>query len=481
VFATQDEIANEILKQLRSQLLADEDLMVVEAKRTNPVVYDLYLRAKQRIYTRNSAEISKAISELDKAIQLDPEYPPALAQRGVATMLMSEQSYGDIPDDEAHRRGKRFVDRALSLDENLAEGLAAIGLYYFNQPGGAEQAIEPLTKALSINPNLIDASNWLFGALQGVGDFKGSLEVIVDVTERDPLYRPAFANAIMQFNAYGMPEKAEALLQRIEAFDASNPDLYTARAVNFIFSGRSGEGLQQMELNRELDEMSGVERFILSTGLANTMQFERVIEEGSSGVKPYALYQVGQVDEAIELAHAQASSGYPGNLFYLLNRSNRSKEITDYLEERWPTLSEFAMENPGDEYGYAIMTDVALAYSRSGNQDRFNEAMRFIEQHATRLDENRIDNIFLSFQRALDFALLGDADAAIEYLEDAASRGWSSQGVLADVAPALAVLADDPRYQEVEVVLLNNVNREREIVGLPPLNANYKVEPLPEL
>ena len=480
VFAIQDEIANEILKQLRSQLLAQEELVVVEAKRTNPVVYDLYLRAKQRIYTRNSSEIATAIEELDKAIQLDPEYAPALAQRGVATMLMSEQSYGDLPDDEALRRGKRYVDRALNLDENLAEGLAAIGLYYYNQPGGADQAIDPLTKALSINPNLIDASNWLFGSLQGVGDFKGSLEVLVDVIERDPLYRPAFANAIMQFNAYGMPEKAEALLQRIEGFDASNPDLYSARAVNFVFSGRSGEGLQQMELNREMDEMSGVERFILSAGLLNTMQLERVLEEGSNFTKPFALYQLGQVDESIALAQSQAASGNPGNLFNLLNRADRSSDLTDYLEERWPTLSEFAAENRGDEYGYPIMTDVALAYSRSGNQSRFNEAMLLIERHTARLDEQGIDNIFLSAQRAIDHALLGDADEAIAYLEDAASRGWSSQGVLSDVAPALAVLADDPRYQEVEVVLLNNMNRNREIVNLPPLNADYQVDPLAE-
>jgi TolB-like protein len=60
----QDEIANEILKQLRNQLLADEDLIVVEAKRTNPVVYDLYLRAKQRLYTRKGSEIKIAIDEL---------------------------------------------------------------------------------------------------------------------------------------------------------------------------------------------------------------------------------------------------------------------------------------------------------------------------------------------------------------------------------------------------------------------------------
>ena len=478
VFAIQDEIANEILKQLRSQLLAKDDLVVVEAKRTNPVVYDLYLRAKQRMYTRKGSEITIAMSELDKAIQLDPEYAPAFAQRGVATMLMSEQQYGDIPDDEANRRGKRFIDQALSLDENLAEGWAALGLYYTNIPAGAEHAIDHLTKALSMNPNLIDAGNWLQIALKSVGDFKGSLEVLVDIAERDPLYRPAFSNAIMSFNAFGKSDEAEALLQRIEAFDSSNPDLYTARATNFLFSGHNGEGLQQMEMARELDEMSGVEKMFLSVGLSNTMQFERVIEEGSLFWKPYALYEAGRQDEAMTLAHAQASSGFPGNLFYLLNRSDRSKEVTDFLEERWPSLATFAEENVGDEYGYQIMTDVALAYSRVGNQDRFNEAMLFIDRHAARLDEQGIDNLFYSASRAVDNALHGDADLAIEYLQQAASRGWTTAGVPGDVVPAFAVLADDPRYQELEVVMLNNMNRDREIAGLPPLNANYEVEPV---
>jgi hypothetical protein len=69
---------------------------------------------------------------------------------------------------------------------------------------------------------------------------------------------------------------------------------------------------------------------------------------------------------------------------------------------------------------------------------------------------------------------------AIDYLEQAANRGWTTSGVPAEVVPALASLADDPRYQEIEVVMLNNMNRDREIVGLPPLNANYEVEPVPD-
>jgi TolB-like protein len=481
VFAIQDEIATEILKQLRSQLLADDDLVVVEAKRTNPVVYDLYLRAKQRIYTRNSGEITIAMGELDKAIQLDAEYAPAFAQRGIAAMLMSEQNYGDIPHDEANRRAKRFVDQSLRLDENLAEGWAALGLYYSWTPAEAENAIDHLTKALSINPNQIDAANWLQIALQSVSDFTGSLAVLKDIAERDPLYRPAFANAMTTFNAFGMQDEAQKLLRRLESFDSSNPDLYTARAVNFLFSGRNGEGLQQMELGRELDEMSGVEEAYLSVGLSNTMQFERVIEEGSPFWRPFALYETGRQDEAIALAHAQASSGNPGNLFYLLNRSDRSKDVTDFLEERWPTLDTFAADNGGDEYGFNIMADVALAYSRVGNQGRFDEAMLIVDRHAVRLEEQGVDNLFYSASRAADFAMRGDSDTAIEHLEDAASRGWTTAGVPADIVPALAVLADDPRYQEIEAVLLNNMNRDREIVGLPPLNSNYEVEPFPEL
>jgi len=211
------------------------------------------------------------------------------------------------------------------------------------------------------------------------------------------------------------------------------------------------------------------------------MQFERTVEEGSLYWRPYALYEVGREDEAFELAYALASSGLPDSLFYLLNRAGRSKEVADYLEERWPTLATFAEENVGDEYGYAIMSDVALAYSRTGNQERFNEAMSFIERHAARLDEQGVDNIFYAASRAADYALLGDVDTAIEYLQQAANRGWTVAGVPDEVVPALAVLADDPRYQELEMMILDNMNRDREIVGLPPLNNDYEVESVPEL
>jgi len=474
VFAIQDEIANEILKQLRSKLLAN-DVVITTAQRTSPEVYELYLQAKQRIYTRIGEEIKTAVDELDEAIQLDQEYAPTFAHRGIATMLLSDQQYGSIPDDEANRRAKRYIDQSLRLDPDLAEAWAGLGLYYTNGAQDTEASIDALVKALSINPNLIDASNWLQIALVDAGDVAGAMKILEELVERDPLYRPAFSNAIQMFNNFGRPEKAEALLERIAKIDPDNPDLVGAKAVNYLYSARSGEGLQLMEQRRELGNMSGVDKFFLSVGLMNTGQFERATTEGSPFVQPDALYSTGRVDEAFALARAQAISGNPGNLFDLLVRARRYQELVDYVEERWPNLSTLASEYSGNQNGYGLMVDVALAYSHTGNVARFDEAMRFVDQRISKLAEQGINNFVFWGNQAIYYAMLGDIDAAFDHLQSAVEGGWVIVGDPVEVEPALAALENDPRFAEIEATMLARVNEYRGLLDLALFDENYHV------
>jgi len=475
VFAIQDEIANEILKQLRSKLLT-EDVVVAEAKRTTPEVYELYLQAKQRIYTRIRDEIETAVDELDEAIQLDGEYAPAFAQRGIATLLLSDQQYGSIPNDESARRAKRYIDQSLRLNPNLGEGLAGLGLYHSNGPQNTDASIDALVKALAINPNLIDASNWLQISLRDAGDMISAMEIIEDVIERDPLYRPAFSNAMQMFNNFGRQDKAEALLKRIKAIDPDNPDLLLARATNLMYAGRYGEGLKIMEERRKLGSMSGVARVFLSLGLEGTGQFERATIEGSPYWQPHALYETDRIEEAFKLAHDQARSGDPENLFALLVRANREQELVDYLEERWPSLSTFAGENPGGDNGWFIMNSVAMAYSRNGNTARFDEAMRFIDRHLIERAEQGISNTIFSWNRALHAAMLEDIDDAFDHLEAAVDGGFRLIGDPAEVAPALAVLVDDPRFAAIKTRMLANVNADRELLGLTLFDESYETQ-----
>lgn len=480
VFAIQDEIANEILKQLRSKLLAD-DVVITTAQRTSPKVYELYLQAKHRIYTRIRQEIETAVGELDEAIQLDQEYAPTFAHRGIATMLLSDQQYGSIPDDEANRRAKRYIDQSLRLDPDLAEAWAGLGLYNTNGAQDTDAAIDALVKALSINPNLIDASNWLQIALIGAGDVAGAMKILEELVERDPLYRPAFGNAIQMFNNFGQPEKAEALLERMAKIDPDNPDLVRAKAVNYLYSARSGEGLRLMEQRRELGNMSGVDKFYLSIGLLNTGQFERATTEGSLFWQPGALYSVGRVDEAFDLARDQAISGNPGNLFELLVRAGRYQELVDYVEERWPSLSTFASEYPGGQNGYNFMADIALAYSHTDNVARFDEAMRFVDQRISKLAEQGINNFVLWGNQAIYYAMLGDIDAAFDHLQSAVEGGWVIVGDPVEVEPALAALENDPRFTEIEAKMLARVNDYRGLLDLAPFDVNYQVVQQPAM
>jgi TolB-like protein/Tfp pilus assembly protein PilF len=475
VFAIQDEIANEILKQLRSRLLTD-DVVVAEAKRTSPEVYELYLKAKQRIYSRVGSQIELAVKELDQAIQLDAEYAPAYAQRGIATMLLSDQQYGSIPHDESNRRGKRFADQALRLDPELAEGWAALGLYHGRDGLEADLAVEVLVKALEINPNLIDASNWLQIALRDLGDLRGALEIIEEMVDRDPLYRPAFGNAIFLFNVFNQQDKATAMIERMAVLDENNPDLLAAEAINRLFSGHAGESLQLMEQVRELDEMTGIDRIYLSIGLLRTGQYQRATEEGSAFFRPDALYEVGRKEEAFELAYQLATSGNPDNYFYLLVRDGRDKELVDFLEERWPSIAALAEEHSGDDLGYDLMHNVALAYRRTGNQQRADEALMIADRHLTRIGDQGVDNFVFDGSRAIHAAMLGDEEVSFELLRSAAEKGWVARGELIEIVPQFEILADDPRVDEIEAIMLGIMNRDRAVVGLPPFDESYELE-----
>jgi TolB-like protein/tetratricopeptide (TPR) repeat protein len=467
IFAIQDEIANEILRQLKTRLLGDA-AKPAEARRTDPVVYALYLKAKQRIYTRIGSEIETAVEELDQAIQLDTKYAPAFAQRGIATLLLSEEQYGDLPNLEANRRGKRFIDNALKIDPNHADAWSALGLYYGKDTATLEDSIDALAKALELNPNSIDASNWLQISLSEIGDLTGALEILEEMTNRDPLYRPAFSNAMQMFNSAGQPEKAEALLERMTAFDPDSPDIILARATHYLFSGRAGESLSLMEKRRDMGEMSGIANVYLSVGLTRTGQFERATEEGSPFLKVLPLYNVGRKDEAYELAYRFAGEGSTGDLFTLFIREGRDRDLTDFLEERWPSVAAFAEENRGSEFGYDTLSRVAFAYMRQGNDERFEDAMMRIDQHFENMQSQGVDNFAFSSSMALHNAMRGDIDSAFDNLSSAIDRGWTTLGEPTVVEPRLTLMADDPRFELARATMLMTLNRDREIVGLPP-------------
>jgi len=472
VFAIQDEIANAILEQLKAHLVGVEvTSTLASTERTDSEVYDLYLLARQRIYERKGPSLLAAADLLDRAIARDQQYAPAYALRGIAALLLSEGNYGTTPITESWSQSKLYIDRALQLEPELAEGWAALGLYHNNRPGEHREAIEALEKALAINPNLIDASNWLHITYGEIGESLRALEIQEEIIERDPLYPPSITNTVISYSEFGQYEKAWSFLDRVRPFMPGDPQLMQAEAIIWLYLGQPSRALSLLEPGHVAQPDDATMKAWWSFSLMETRQYERILsEQGAPAVQVIAMDLTGRSEEAGMLAAKLAADGDIGPLLHHLYRTEQFAELAKFTESGWADLAAFEDEFPARRFGHELMLDVAGAYARLGNATRFEDAMSRIRAAHDRILQQNDKNPRLQLSEGRYYALSGDADRAIEHLERAVDLHLLRPTALHELWPDLAMLRGDPRYEALLARMEEQIANERASLGLEPLS-----------
>jgi len=471
VFAIQDEIANAILAQLKAQLVGlDDTVSAASADRTDAEVYDLYLLARQRLYERKGRTIESAASLLDKAIAKDPNYAPAYAQRGIVTLLLAEDSYGTTPRTEAWAQARLYLDRALELDPRLAEAWAGLGLYYTRVPGEHSEAIEALEKSLSINPNLIDASNWLQIAYGDIGDNRRSMAILENMFESDPLYPPGFSNLILLYNQFGLFEKSWAVLEKVRPFMPGDPQLLRAEARIWLWQAKYSKALALLGPAHETQPNDRVTSEMWGVCLLGTRQFERAAEQAVPWIRVLALNVLERREEAELVATGLANAGDARPLLQFLYQNGRHAQVVQYIESRWDDLSELEAQYPDGGDGYDLMLNVAASYAHQGNEKRFEDAMRRVRAAHDRDMLQNDRNGGLYFSEARYYALMGEPERSVSLLEQALSLNFHRPVPLHFIAPELEPLRGDPRYEAILLRMNQHVEAERAELGLEPRN-----------
>src|SRR5205807_259200 len=100
-------------------------------------------------------EIQKAISYFQQAIDLDRDY--ALAYVGLADAYRSFPLNSDMPPNEFFPRAKAAVQKAIEIDDTLAEAHAVLGftIFWYDWDWGAAEG--QYRRALELDPNSADA------------------------------------------------------------------------------------------------------------------------------------------------------------------------------------------------------------------------------------------------------------------------------------------------------------------------------------
>jgi TolB-like protein len=467
VFAIQDEIATAILHELKAALL-DGIAPLVTSKRTDSEVYDLYLLAKQRMYERTELTLQSAAELLDKAIAIDTGYAPAYAQRGITELLLSESSYGKIPQAQSNAQAKLYLDKALELDANLGEAWAGLGLYYNGPPPQPRKSVTVLERALSINPNLINAGNWLTLGYWSLNRVTEAMTLLDEITTRDPLYKPAFGNRVFQMGQMGRADEARAYIDRIEPFMLDDVQISQTRAWIDYEEGKTASGLKRMQIAMQRQPNDRVFKVGVNQGHYLTHQYDKVFDDNWSDYYITAMFNLGNLEEASIVAQKQAANGIVLPLFSLLNASDQSDLLIEYLEDRWPDLAAFQQAVPAAMWGYREMAEIALAYRRAGNQARFDEAMTRLDAGNQKSYSQGVRSQYLLMTMAAYFTMAGAYDDALAHLGDAIDKGFVASSKISRQFPFFRELDGNPDYEAIQSRMIEHLNVERAKLGLEP-------------
>ena len=262
IFALQDEISEAIVAALRLKLLPEEKKAIEQRGTENVEAYNLYLMARQYSITASlgDARMSESIMRLCRgAIELDRNY--ALAWALIAVTQVNLRFYMGTKGDN----GLEAAERAIALDENLAEAHAAKAVVLtFGTDHDA--ALVEIEKALRLDPEsyevnkaaarlnytlrkdadairyfekaatLMETDYWASGMLnhcyKRIGDVNGArrsaqraLARAEKVMAKDPNNGSAMGVAIDALAVLGEAERAKSLMKRALLLDPGNMNM----------------------------------------------------------------------------------------------------------------------------------------------------------------------------------------------------------------------------------------------------------------
>ena len=151
IFGVQDAISDNVARSLALNLTRNQQKQVAKRYTTNAAAYDEYLMGLYFWNTRSRDGLEKAIDHFGRAVEKDPNF--ALAYALLADCYYLQFNYGYRPGPQWVQDARRAVDRALLLDDSIAEAHVAAAMIEFYQEHD-DVAIASLRRALALNPNL---------------------------------------------------------------------------------------------------------------------------------------------------------------------------------------------------------------------------------------------------------------------------------------------------------------------------------------
>jgi TolB-like protein/Tfp pilus assembly protein PilF len=467
VFAIQDEIANLVATEVAPQIVA-----IHEGGYTPSLeAYEHFLAGRELVHRR---DMPAARKELAVAIELDPDYAEARAEYAISLLI-------GAPEKQVFQEAKAAIDAALALVPDLPRALAARGLYFIQQfPPEPVAAEAVLREAVRRAPNMVDAINWLSGALGLQGRDEEADQWLEKGYVLDPFNAAIAMNTARRYWEAGNLDRAEAVMRRLVELPEP-PALAIYELIEFYHA--TGRLLDAGRIARRSTATGAWRDFFLARNFAFLGLIRSAAQWNAANIRanpeevwirtgwaqaqvPYWEGDYGRAaDEMREAWMANGTSladlPFIFRAFYGITQALGGEHAgaIDTLAEDLP--SEGDPHILDDFYGMDAYQALAWAYLKSGQPEKAGQLLETVErwftEHAESIHTVKSTTLY---EAARNAAMISDHELALDRLEQAVTAGWREVYVNTR-DPRWETLRDDARYQALMARVKADVDRQR--------------------
>jgi serine/threonine protein kinase/tetratricopeptide (TPR) repeat protein len=214
----QTKVAEKLWTSLHIEPLPLERQQIEKRSTENPAAYQEYLIGRSLMADRSAENLRKAIVSFSGSVKTDPNF--ALAYIGLADAYALLNLYDIDPPDDAYEQAKLNAQRALLIDDTLAEAHATLAYVKFYGERNRETAELEFRRAIQLNPSYAQAHHWFAIVLAAMND---RIEAISEA-------------------------------QIAEQLDPRSPAVKAAKAMTYAFNNQYAEAVAECDAALQLDE-----------------------------------------------------------------------------------------------------------------------------------------------------------------------------------------------------------------------------------
>ncbi len=308
IFAVQEQIARAVAESLKVTLLGSRDRAAQRGASSNVEAHNAYLQGHFHFQRRNLEDYRKAVGYFDQAIQLDPDYALAYAERSEAFIFIGDLTGQHEP---AWSNARSDAEKAVAIAPDLAEAHAALGFVRFIVDWKFTEGLNELKRAKELSPSNPTANDVLARLIVYLGRIDEAERQGRQAVELDPLSVITQNNLARILFYAGKLEEADATARKSAELQPAAAGTHRWQAV---IAARRGDGETALR-EAQLEPDEGYRRFELA--LAQYVRGDRAAADAALA----DLIANGRDNLAYQIAEVYAVRGEKDKAFEWLQIS----------------------------------------------------------------------------------------------------------------------------------------------------------------